>query len=133
MIKSFVLMLVVLFSVAVLAQQDPQMRSNPNPQAGSKPSDRTESAQVIQGCLQGSGDNYTITDASGTKYQLQGDTSKLTEHVGHEVQVTGAVNTTATSSSSSSPSGSTSSASQQVTIQVQDVKHVASSCKTGSQ
>src|ERR1043165_6850955 len=36
---------------------------------------------TIQGCWTNSGGNYTITDASGTQYQLTGETSKLSSHV----------------------------------------------------
>lgn len=43
----------------------------------------------IQGCLSGSGGSYTLTDQSGKSYQLEGDTSTLSEHVGQEVQLTG--------------------------------------------
>ena len=52
----------------------------------------------VEGCLQKSDRGFSLTDASGKIYSLQDDASKLTEHVGHEVMVTG--------TSSSSDSGS---------------------------
>src|SRR5438046_1404718 len=53
-------------------------------------SKQTGSSQnKVEGCLQGSDGNFTLSDSSGTTYQLQGDTAKLSEHVGHEVQITG--------------------------------------------
>ncbi len=44
---------------------------------------------TIEGCLNGSAGNYTLTDTSGKSWQLSGDTSKLSDHVGHQVRVTG--------------------------------------------
>lgn len=43
----------------------------------------------LRGCLNSSGGGYTLTDASGTQYQLTGDTSKLSQHVNNEVEVKG--------------------------------------------
>jgi len=75
---------------------------------------------TVEGCLQGSNGNYTLTDSAGTTYQLAGDTSKLTEHVGHEVEIKGS-----TSPSSSASAG----ASSQPTLTVDSVKHVSKTCK----
>ena len=44
---------------------------------------------TVEGCLSGSSGNYTLSDKNGNTYQLTGDTAKLSEHVGHEVKVTG--------------------------------------------
>ena len=52
---------------------------------------------TVQGCLNGSNGNFTLTDERGNSYQLAGDTTKLSEHVGHQVKVTG------TAESDSSP------------------------------
>jgi Protein of unknown function (DUF5818) len=57
---------------------------------------------TLRGCLSSSGGGYTLTDASGTQYQLSGDTSKLSQHVNNEVEVKGS-----TSGSSGYGSGST--------------------------
>jgi hypothetical protein len=37
-----------------------------------------------------------LTDKSGMAYQIQGDSSALGEHVGHEVQITGTTQTAST-------------------------------------
>src|SRR5712672_2776143 len=49
----------------------------------------TDSANSIEGCLSGSAGNWTLTDQSGKTWQLAGDTSKLSEHVGHQVRIVG--------------------------------------------
>jgi len=83
---------------------------------------------TVQGCLSGSAGSYTLTDKHGMSYQLTGDTAKLSEHVGHEVKVTGTTDSAASPSSgaASSTPGSTSS---QQTLQVSSVKHVSKTCQ----
>lgn len=88
---------------------------------GSKAASQTS----VEGCLQGSNGNFTLTDSAGTTYTLEGDTSKLTEHVGHEVQITG---TPSASSGASSSSAAASGGSQ--TLTVQKVKHISKTCKS---
>jgi hypothetical protein len=66
---------------------------------------------------------------NGTTYQLQGNTSKLSAHVGHEVQITGS---TSSGSAASSPTSSSQSAGTQPTLMVQSFKHIAKTCKSGS-
>jgi hypothetical protein len=104
-------------------------------QTESNQSSRTKSepAATVQGCLQSSNGTYTLTDDSGKMYTLQGDTSKLAEHVGHEIQVTGAASTASSESSAKSPQdGTTSTNAEQHAIQVQDVKHIAPSCQSAN-
>src|SRR5437867_11463104 len=51
-------------------------------QAGSSDSSKANSNAnevTIEGCLSGSAGNYTLTDSSGMSYQLQGETSKLSD------------------------------------------------------
>jgi len=117
--KGLFLALVLLFAPILLAQQE-----SPNPQAGSTPSDAPMTQQTIQGCLQGTDHNFTLTDSGGTTYQLEGDSAKLREHVGHEIEVAGTIGKSAASSSSSPPKDSSH------TIQVVDVKHLSSNCKS---
>jgi len=126
MTKTVMLALALLLSAAWLQAQQ-------YPQTGSSQSGNTSSGQAstIQGCLQSSNGNFTLTDDAGTTYQVQGDTSKLTEHVGHEVQITGTTSSSA-SGSSSPTTGSTPSASQPPTVQLQDVKHISKTCKSTS-
>ncbi len=81
----------------------------------------------VTGCLNGSGGSYTLTDKHGMTYQLTGDTAKLSEHVGHEVKVTG------TSSASSETGGAASStAGAERTLQVTSLKHISKSCQGGA-
>ena len=82
MTKPLTLALVFLLSVAYLQAQNP-------PPAGN-PSDHPMSAHAstVRGCLQISDSSFTLTENSGTTYEIQGDISILAEHLGHEVQIT---------------------------------------------
>jgi hypothetical protein len=86
----------------------------------------SEKGNAIEGCLGGSAGNFTLTDASGTSYQLAGDTSKLADHVGHEVRVWG--DSASTGASSATGSTASSGASSQPTLNVKRVKMISSSC-----
>lgn len=79
---------------------------------------------TVEGCLSGSNGNFTLTDKNGTSYQLAGDTAKLTEHVGHEVKITGMSSSGAGGESASAGAGSQ-------TLQVSSVKHISKTCKSG--
>jgi hypothetical protein len=94
------------------------------PPAGNPSDHPTERTSVFKGCLQISTGVFTLTDNSGTTYQIQGDTSQLREHLGHEVQITG----TASTSDSSQDSGASTNSSQQPTIQLRAVKHLSKTC-----
>jgi len=82
----------------------------------------------VEGCLSGSDGKYTLTDKQGTTYQLTGDTSKLAEHVGHEVKVMGS---TGSGSSAAGGSATGASAGGGQTLEVTSVKHVSKTCSTG--
>jgi hypothetical protein len=94
------------------------------------------SAQKIEGCLSQTASGFALADASGTTYNLAGDTSKLSSHVGEQVEVKGtpasgsAASSAAPSSDSSAASagasGTPSSAGQSFTVQ--SVKKIAKSC-----
>lgn len=115
-----------------------QSSATPSSSAGQSSSDASQSSgnmagseTSIKGCLNSSGGGYTLTDASGTTYQLQGDTSKLSANVNNEVEVKGTASGSAGSSAGSSASaGSASSASGAQTFNVTKVKKVSSSCST---
>jgi hypothetical protein len=83
----------------------------------------------VEGCLGGSDGNYTLTDQSGNSYRLTGDTAKLSEHIGHEVKVSG-TKSTATATGSSDTMGQTGGSQQ--AIQVTSVKHVAKTCQNSA-
>ena len=84
---------------------------------------------TVEGCLSGSSGNFTLTDKNGTAYQLTGDTAKLSEHVGHEVKVTGSSGSAGTGASGSTETSASGSAGQ--SLQVTSVKHVSKTCKSG--
>lgn len=123
--------LLMLGSTFVLAQ------STQNP---TTPTESTESQvhsgaasnrdMTVKGCLSESDGNFTLTDAHGTPYQLVGDTSKLSEHVGHEVKVTGGVKTPNAGTEGSS--GTSQNPSSQP-ISITTVKAMSKSCPAGGQ
>ncbi|HEY2168954.1 MAG TPA: hypothetical protein VGJ30_04970 [Candidatus Angelobacter sp.] len=101
----------------------------------------SDSGSSIEGCLSGSAGNWTLTDQSGKTYQLSGDTSKLSDHVGHQVRIMGTDNSSSASGSSSpsssSPSstgatGTGSSSGAQPTFTVSKVKMISSTCPASS-
>ena len=79
---------------------------------------------TVEGCLSGSSGNYTLTDKNGTAYQLTGDTAKLSEHVGHEIKVTGTSASAGASASGSTETSAAGSAGAGQTLQVASVKHI---------
>lgn len=124
MTKIFTLASILLLSAAWLqAQQYPNSGSTHTNSGKNK----------VVGCLAESNGGYVLTSTDGTVYHLQGDDSKLSAHVGHEVQLTG---TTSAAGAGSAMSGSTSAsggdAAQQPTFQVQSLKHISKTCKTSS-
>lgn len=105
-------------------------------QTSSQSSDNGNGSEMtVRGCLSGSSGNYTLTSDSGTTYQLAGDTSKLSDHVGHEIEVKGTTSPSSSSSSSgtmgsSGSSGSSSGGTSQQTLNVTSMKHIATSCSS---
>ena len=121
MYKTLLFALTLALSAACLQAQD-QSQPAATPSAG-----QSASSQTVEGCLQGSNGSFTLTDNSGTTYQLSGDNSKLADHVGHEVSITGS---TSGASASSPTSTATPSASGSQSLTVEKVKVVAKTCKT---
>jgi hypothetical protein len=145
--KISLITVVLLLSAAwVVAQTSPASPSTQSPSTTQSPSATSPTAQqpetsagntgneksgnAVEGCLAGSAGNFTLTDASGTTYQLSGDTSKLSEHVGHQVRIWGESSNTATSSSGPSGASASATASAQPTLNVKRVKMISSSCPT---
>ena len=85
---------------------------------------KTSGQETVQGCLSNSGGTYTLTAKDGKTFQLTGDTAKLTEHVGHEIKVTGTVN-----SASETSTGAMGKSGAEKTIEISTVKHVSKSCE----
>ena len=117
---------------AVAQQQSyPSQSSQP---VSSGQATRSENQTTIRGCLSGSSGNYTLADkSSGNSYQLTGNVvAKLSDHVGHEIQVTGtaAQPSAASSSGAANPSAAAPSggAAGQQAFEVKSFKDVASTC-----
>jgi Protein of unknown function (DUF5818) len=138
--KTLMLAAILLLSAAwVQAQQYPQAGSSPSSASPTSSSQAdasrsgSSSSQTVEGCLQGSEGNFTLTDNSGMTYQLAGDTSKLTEHVGHEVQIKGSTSGAgAGAAGAGAGAGAGSAAGGQQTLTVESVKHVSKTCKSAS-
>jgi hypothetical protein len=148
--KTFLITAILMLSaVWAVAQTSPSTPQSTTPGAASSPSSTmptqsttpdasapatqsspisTDSSTAIEGCLSGSSGSYTLTDQSGKAWTLAGDTSKLTEHVGHQIRVMGS-GSDASSSAASSPSSSGASASGS-TFTVKKIKMISSSCST---
>ena len=107
------------------AQTDSGQMSN------SKTATSAGSQNTVEGCLSGSDGKYTLTDKSGTAYTLTGDTSKLAEHVGHEVKITGNSGSGSASSASGTPDSSASASGSSQSLEVSSVKHVSKTCQSG--
>src|SRR5215471_11067239 len=117
--KLFLMISVLLLGLSWAVAQDSSAGSQ-----GSNGSARTGAGgqMTVEGCLSGSSGNFTLTDKNGTAYQLTGDTAKLSEHVGHEVKITGTSAAAGTGASGSTETSAAGSAGQ--ALQVASVKHV---------
>lgn len=110
-----------------------------NGQTAGAPGSSGHGHTTLRGCLSSSGGGYTLTDASGTQYQLSGDTSKLSQHVNNEVEVkgstsgsTGASASTGSSARSQSATGSAAAGSAGQMFTVSKVKKISGSCNTSA-
>jgi hypothetical protein len=96
--------------------------------ASSRAGHSASGQKTVEGCLSGSNGNFTLTDKNGMSYELTGDTAKLSEHVGHEVKITGMPSAGAgTTGGASASAGAGSSQS----LEVSSVKHISKTCKSG--
>ena len=107
----------------------PTNSTRATPSTDAQMSETSAGGDWVQGCLSGADGNYTLTDQSGASYRLTGDTAKLSEHIGHEVKISG-TKSTATATGDSDTMGKTNGAQQ--AIQVTSVKHIAKTCQSGS-
>ncbi len=90
----------------------------------------TGSHTTVEGCLSGSAGNYMLTDMKGNNFELTGNTAKLSEHIGHEIKVTGTESAASTSTNSGASNSTMGQA--QKTIDVTSFKHVSKTCQAGS-
>ena len=87
---------------------------------------KTSNLETIEGCLQRSEGQYSLIDDTNTIHHLAGGGSKLKDHVGHQVEITGKpgvrnIDTTT--------AGLASSVVVQPVIEVKSVKYIADTCK----
>lgn len=108
---------VLLLGVSWAAAQNSTPASQKGAEAGS-------GTHTVEGCLSSSAGKYMLTDMHGKTFELTGDTSKLAEHVGHEVKITG---TEGSGAGSTSTTGG-----EEMTLDVSSVKHVSKTCKNSS-
>jgi hypothetical protein len=117
---------ILLFALALLVPAA-RLQSQDTSQAGSNQAETSVSDHItLEGCLQGTNGDYTLSANSGKTYQLQGDTSNLSAHVGHEVQITGP-----TSGASAVMPGIGTEADgtmPRLTMTVENMKHVSETC-----
>jgi hypothetical protein len=148
----------VLLAAALLACGALAVAQESTPATGATETNSASSANTVQGCLTGTSGAYMLTDANGTKYQLQGDESKMGENVNKEVQVTGTPGSQASASATNSPesnapgnasageasgsnagnstsgtaTGSTATASVAKTLSVTSIQKVADTCSSAT-
>ena len=121
--KSLIFTVALLSSATLLAQNSQDT-----------PTDAPLRQQTVRGCLQiisedfslsGNSGMYELGADNGTTYRLEGDSAKLKEYLGHEIEVAGTIGNSAVASSSSTAKDSS-----QPTIQFVDVKDLSSTCKS---
>jgi FlaG/FlaF family flagellin (archaellin) len=95
--------MVLLSAVWVMAQSTGRQSAYPNsttpsnqqPAAAMAPVSETQTSSankhdsLLEGCIGGSNDRITLTDAAGKVYQLRGDTAKLSDHIGQHASIMG--------------------------------------------
>jgi hypothetical protein len=126
MAKTLMLALALLLSTAWLQAQNQPAQDQPSQSQPRQatPQDQAAAPTSVEGCLRNSGGTFVLTDDAGNTYQLQGDTSKLSEHVGHEVRITG----TTSGSSGATGSDMSGNSQSQPTFTVQRLKHISKTC-----
>ncbi|HUB02565.1 MAG TPA: hypothetical protein VL983_07760 [Terriglobales bacterium] len=118
----YLLLSVILLSTCWVAAQQSSTQTS-SPMSGQTGSTASGGETTVQGCLSGSNGNYMLTDKNGMSYQLTGDTAKLSQHVGHEIKVTG----TTGAGTATGEMGRGSKASQ--TLTVTSMKHISKTCQ----
>jgi hypothetical protein len=127
-------MILLVFAAWAVAQQGSAAQGAPTHNDQQAP--QAVPANIIDGCLGGSAGNFTVTDNAGTTYQLQlppnADTTKLSQHIGEEVRVSGDVSNAAGAASGAAAPGSTSAGSSaaggQPSINVTKMDKIGSTC-----
>ena len=123
MTKRWMAALALLMFAACLQAQS----GYPQSDGGQAPSTSKPSGLItIEGCLQSSNSQYTLTDSEGTAHLLSGAANKLGHQVGHQVELTGKPGIRSVDTTSA---GTASSAAELKVFEVKTVKRVADVCK----
>ena len=137
--KLLLLLSVLLLGACWAVAQDSTSQPNSNSSdtsassasSGQTGSTAAGSATSVEGCLSGSSGNYTLSDKNGNTYQLTGDTAKLSEHVGHEVKVTGTSSSAPTTGGGATAGTTGQAGANAQTLEVSSVKHISKTCQNG--
>jgi hypothetical protein len=135
----FLLVSVLILGLSWAVAQDATQGST-SPSRGTDPNNSGQNAagsagqKTVTGCLSGSNGSYTLTDKHGMTYQLTGDTAKLSDHVGHEVKITGNSNSagSAASGGAAATGARPGGAGTEKTLEVSSVKHVSKTCQAAA-
>jgi Protein of unknown function (DUF5818) len=133
----FLLVSVLLLSLSWALAQDATQGST-TPARGTNPmnsgqNSAASSEKTVTGCLSGSNGSFTLTDKHGKSYQLTGDNAKLSEHVGHEVKVTGTPSPSASGATAGAPGSTTAGGTgAEQSLEVTSLKHISKSCQAGA-
>src|ERR1700726_1741141 len=130
--KLLLLLSVLLLGACWAVAQDSTSQPNSNSRdtsassasSGQTGSTAAGSATTVEGCLAGSSGNYTLSDKNGNTYQLTGDTAKLSEHVGHEVKITGTSGSATASGDGAATGTPAQGGANAQTLEVSSVKHL---------
>ena len=96
--------------------------SESNATRGSSAANKTS----LEGCLSDENGKFTLTDQSGTAYELTGRTAALKAHVGHTIRVNG----TESMAGAGKPGAMSNEAAQaKPTFKVRSFRHISSTCK----
>jgi hypothetical protein len=128
--RHLLLISALLLGAACLATaQSYPSQSQPNSGTTSAGQSNTGNMHTVEGCLSGSEGNYMLTSKDGTMYQLSGNTSKLSAHVGHEMKVTGSVTAASASAGGESANTMGHAGTAQHMLDVSSYKHISKTCE----
>jgi hypothetical protein len=128
MTRTLFFTLILLCGSAWIAAQDTSSSSGTQTDKEKLSHQMHTSETTIRGCLSGSADNYTLTDSTGTKYQLQGKTSSLSSNLNNEVELRGTPSGTPGTGTQGTGTATTQGAVQ--TFSVMKVKKIANTCSS---
>jgi len=119
--KIYVIAALFVIPIWVMARPVGQQSVYPNGAQMTQATQASESNapdRLLEGCVEGTRDNLTLTEATGKVYQLRGETAKLAEHIGQQASVTG----------TDAPRDGSGAVETQLTFVVKKVAMIASVC-----